>query len=322
MTAIAPNSTAVTETPQPIAPAPGLTPDQRRIKALARFATSISVLTIVGHLVLGFEPSWLQLIVTAGTAYSLDLVLETVDAWGHKRAPRYLGGVKNFVVFLLPAHIAAFSLSLLIYPGQNLWIAVLAGALAIGSKYVFQAPVNGRMRHFMNPSNVAIAIVLTVYSWVGPAPSYMFTENISGVWDAVVPLILLGFGSMLNIKLTRRGPLIAAWVGGFAAQAIIRGLVAGDEFSMISGLAVMTGATFVLFTNFMITDPGTTPFSVRGQIVFGLTAAALYGILAANGITYGLFYCVVGACLLRGALLWGLHARRLWGSPPAVAVAR
>ena len=38
----------------------------------------------------------------------------------------------------------------------------------------------------------------------------------------------------------------------------------------------------VLYTNYMITDPGTTPFSRRGQIAFGLTNAAIYGLLVSE----------------------------------------
>jgi len=293
--------------PAPAPPPQAVAAQQRRVKALARFGISITALTVVGHLVLGFETSWLQVGVTAATAYALELVLETIDAWEHGRRARYRGGLRNLVVFLLPAHIAAFSLSLLIYPGTNLWGAVLAAVIAVASKHLLKAPIAGRMRHVMNPSNVAIAVVLTFYSWVGPAPSYMFTENITGVWDAVVPLVLLVFGLFLNVKLTKRGPLIAAWVGGFAAQAVVKGLLPGDDFSAVSGLLVMTGATFVLFTNYMITDPSTTPESARGQVVFGLVAATCYGVLSAVGVTYGLFYCVVATCALRGCWHWGVE---------------
>lgn len=285
-------------------PKPSLTPDQRRVQALMRFAISITVLTVVGHLVLGFETSWAQLLVTALCCYGFELIFEMIDARLGRRPVRFRGDWRTSAIFFLPAHIAAFSISLLIYPGQHLSICVVAAALAVGSKYVFKAPVNGRSRHFMNPSNFAIAVVLTAYPQVGPAPSYMFTEYLTGFWDAFVPVVLLGFGLMLNIKLTRKGPLIAAWAAGFAAQALIKGLLFPDTFSVLAGLSVMTGATFVLFTNYMITDPGSTPFARRGQIGFGLTAAAAYGLVSGLGITYGLFYCVIIACLLRGVLLW------------------
>jgi len=36
---------------------------------------------------------------------------------------------------------------------------------------------------------------------------------------------------------------------------------------------VMTGVAFVLFTNYMITDPGTTPMAGRAQFMFGASVA-------------------------------------------------
>jgi hypothetical protein len=107
---------------------------------------------------------------------------------------------------------------------------------------------------------------------------------------------------MLNAKLTERMWLILAWLGGFALQAVVRGLLYGT--SIPAALAMMTGVAFVLFTNYMITDPGTTPSSKWGQIAFGGGVATLYGVVTALGIAYGLFFATALACAIRGTFLW------------------
>ena len=70
-----------------------LTPQQMRVGALRRFATAITALTVLGHTVLGFEQSYAQVLVALVTAYSLELVLESLDAWAEGRRPWYRGGV-------------------------------------------------------------------------------------------------------------------------------------------------------------------------------------------------------------------------------------
>src|SRR5699024_6017837 len=95
---------------------------------------------------------------------------------------------------------------------------------------------------------------------------------------------------------------ILAWVGGYIAQAAVRQALFDDPFWATLGM--MTGVAFILFTNYMITDPGTTPMSTRGQIAFGLTAAAIYGILISAQIAYAIFFALVATCVLRGAQMW------------------
>ncbi|XVX20232.1 enediyne biosynthesis protein UnbU [Actinomycetota bacterium] len=290
------------------ASSPRPTPDKRVI-ALRRFAISITVFGIVGRLFLGFEQSWLQWGVSLAAGYSFELILETINARLHGRRAGYAGGPGKLAIFLLPAHISATAVAMLIYPGSRLWPFILAAAISSGSKYLFRAPVKGRWRHFMNPSNLAIATLLTMYTWVGPAPPYHFTEATSGWGDWVIPAILLASGLLLNIKLTAKLPLILAWVGGFIAQALARDILLGDRAPAI--LSVVVGTAFILFTNYMITDPGTTPTRPRNQVVFGLTTAAIYGLLAAGGVTFGLFYSLVITCAIRGIVLWAVHLRSL-----------
>ncbi|WP_341720580.1 enediyne biosynthesis protein UnbU [Micromonospora sp. FIMYZ51] len=286
-----------------------MTPKDPRVTALRRFALSITVFTILGHTVLGFEQSWLTPLVGVATAWALDLTFETVESRLHGRAPRYQGSLANLVNFLLPAHIGGLACAMLLYGNERLWPTVFAVTVAMTSKYVFRVrfTAGGAPRHVLNPSNFGIAVTLLCFGWVGIAPPYQFTENIQGVWDWVVPGAILVAGTMLNAKLTRRGPLIVGWVGGFVAQALIRALVLDHSF--VAALLPMTGVAFILFTNYMITDPGTTPHAPRRQLAFGLSTAAVYGLLVSMHITFGLFFALSLVCAAR--LLVIVTARRL-----------
>jgi Na+-translocating ferredoxin:NAD+ oxidoreductase RnfD subunit len=105
---------------------------------------------------------------------------------------------------------------------------------------------------------------------------------------------------------TRRIPLIVSWLGAFVLQAAVRHFLFGNLF--LPSLNPMTGVAFLLFTFYMVTDPATTPSSVRGQIAFGMTVAAAYGTLMAFHIVFGLFFGLSITCAARGVLL---HAKAL-----------
>ncbi|MFE3176327.1 enediyne biosynthesis protein [Amycolatopsis sp. NPDC059090] len=295
--------------PAPAPPAAG--PDKRYL-ALRNFAVSISVLNVLGYTVLGFEQPWLWPILAVAAGYVTDLVLETVSAWAYHRRPGYLGGPRKMVEFLLPAHITALACNMLVYANSLLWPVLFTVVVAVGQKYVLRTMIRGRMRHFMNPSNFGITVSLLLFSWISIAPPYEFTEYAGGFFRWVIPGLILVAGTAINGMLTGKLPLIAGWVLSFAAQALLRHWF--FDAALVSALAVMTGVAFILFTNYMITDPGTTPVLPRHQFVFGASVGLVYGILMVFNVVYTLFFAVTVVCLLRG-LGWTVvsyrrHARQ------------
>ena len=62
----------------------------------------------------------------------------------------------------------------------------------------------------------------------------------------------------------------------------------------------MTGVAFILYTFYMVTDPATTPSSRRDQIGFGLSVAAVYGLLMMMHVVFGLFFALTIVCAVRG----------------------
>jgi hypothetical protein len=272
-----------------------------RLAALRRFATAITILNVLGHTVLGFEQAWATPIVGLLAAYATEILLEVLECRRTGRRPRFLGRFPAPVDFLLSAHISGLAVSMLLYANQRLLPIVFAAVAAISSKYLFRAGMNGHSRHFFNPSNLGITMTLLAFPWVGIAQPYMFTENLSGAGDWVLPAIIICSGTFLNAKLTKRIPLILAWLGAFVLQATVRHFLLGNLF--LPSLNPMTGVAFLLFTFYMVTDPATTPSSARGQMAFGASVAAGYGVLMAFHIVFGLFFSLTFVCAARGALL-------------------
>jgi enediyne biosynthesis protein E5 len=273
-----------------------------RLAALRRFGTAITVLTILGHAVLGFEQSFAHPLAALATAYTVEILLDVIDARACGRAIGFRGGLVRRIDFLLPAHITGMACAMLLYPNERLGPVMFAAAAGVASKAIFRARINGAVRHFMNPSNTGIAATLLVFPWVGVAMPYQFTENLSGAADWILPLAITCIGTFLNGKLTRRLPLIAGWLGGFVLQAVLRSALLGSHLA--AALAPMTGVAFVLFTFYMVPDPGTTPTRARNQVCFGASVAAVYGVLQAVHVVFGLFFALATVCTVRGCSLW------------------
>jgi Na+-translocating ferredoxin:NAD+ oxidoreductase RnfD subunit len=180
--------------------------------------------------------------------------------------------------------------------------------VAICSKCLLRVPFGNGTRHFFNPSNFGITITLLVFSWVSVAPPYQFTENMLGAGDWILPAVIVCTGTFLNARFTHRLPLIAAWLGGFVAQAAVRSLFLDSPFG--AALVPMTGVAFILYTFYMVTDPATTPGGRREQIVFGFSVAGVYGLLMVAHVVFGLFFALTIVCAVRGVGIYVAHLVR------------
>lgn len=283
-----------------------------RLAGLRRFALAISLLTLLGHTVLGFEQSWAYPLVGLTAAYSTEIILELVEAYTNRQKPRFWGSVGTFIDFMLSAHISGLAVSLLLYANERLMPIAFAATVAIASKAIFRIKMPQGERHFLNPSNFGISVTLLCFPWVGIAPPYQFTENLYGWADWLLPGVIICTGTFLNARFTHKLPLIASWVCGFFLQAIIRSYYFGTP--LIAPLLPMTGVAFLLFTFYMVSDPGTTPMRSQNQIIFGLSVAAAYGILTAFHLVFGMFFGLTLVCFLRGLLCLLQPSLRQWFS--------
>jgi hypothetical protein len=281
-------------------------PDKRYL-ALRNFAISISVFTALGYTLLGFEQPWLWPIIAVLTGYTVEVTFEIVSAWAHRKPPRFMGhGARGVYEFLLPAHITSLAVNMLLYANNQIWPVIFGVIVGVSGKHVLQAPVAGRMRHFMNPSNLGITTSLVVFgSWISIAPPYEFTEYANTFWRIMIPVTIATAGTVINSVLTGKVMLIMGWMGGFAIQAFVRHWI--WDVSLYSALGVMTGVAFILFTNYMVTDPGTTPSNGRAQFIFGGSLAFVYAVLLVYNVVYTLFFALVIVCGVRGAGWWVAH---------------
>jgi len=275
-----------------------------RLAGLRRFAITISIFNLLGHTVFGFEQSWAHPLAALATAYCMELLLEYIESRAKGRTPKYAGSLRNFVEFLLPAHISALAVSMLLYPNERILPVCFAAAAAIGSKAIFRAPVGNTTCHVFNPSNFGITITLLLFHWVGAAPPYHFTENLFGALDWILPGLILVSGIFINARFTNKLPLVAGWLGGFVIQALLRSLIFGTPF--LAALLPMTGLAFILYTFYMVTDPATTPIGKRAQIAFGTGVAGVYGLLIVLHIAFALFFALTIVSLIRGLSLYWL----------------
>ncbi|WP_372451764.1 enediyne biosynthesis protein [Catellatospora tritici] len=279
-----------------------------RYKALRNFAISMSIFNILGYWLFGFEQPWTWPFIALAVGYGTEFAAETVRAWAYKQRPEYSGnGMWGVYTFLLPTHITALAANMLLYANDIFWPIAFGIVVAVGQKYVLRAPIKGRMRHFMNPSNLGITAVLVTFPWVNIAPPYHFTEHVPDAIRVVIPFVILTSGTVLNALLTKKVPLILGWVGGFVIQALIRTWI--WDVALWAALIPMTGVAFVLFTNYMITDPGTTPSKGWMQFMFGSSVATVYGILMIFNVVYTLFFAVTIVCAVRGAFWWYKHLK-------------
>jgi hypothetical protein len=278
-----------------------------RYKALRNFALSVSAFTIFGYTLLGFEQAYIFPVFAIITGYTTELTLETITALARRRRPQYLGrGPRGLYEFLLPAHITSLAVNMLVYTNNQIRPVIFGVMVGVSGKYILQAPIAGRMRHYMNPSNLGIAATFTFFSsWVAIAQPYEFTENTNQFFKIMVPVIILVAGTVLNAKLTGRTMLIIGWMGGFAIQAFVRHAI--WDVSLNSALGVMTGVAFLLFTNYMISDPGTTPSKPVPQFIFGGAVAFIYAVLMVANVVFTLFFSVVIVCAIRGAGWWAVY---------------
>jgi Na+-translocating ferredoxin:NAD+ oxidoreductase RnfD subunit len=207
---------------------------------------------------------------------------------------------------MLSAHITGLAISMLIYANDRLWPVALAVAIAMGSKAIFRISTgNGISRHFFNPSNFGITSILLIFPWIGIAPPYHFTENVSGIVDWVLPGLIIISGTFLNFKFTEKLPLIATWLTIFIIQALFRSFM--FDMPIAAALLPMTGLAFVLYTFYMVTDPATTPGTTRGQVVFGAAVAVTYSLLMTTHVVFGLFFALTAVCAARGAVTYATN---------------
>jgi enediyne biosynthesis protein E5 len=154
--------------------------------------------------------------------------------------------------------ITGLSLSLLLRADEA-WLYALAGAIAIGSKFLIRA--NGK--HIWNPAGFALVALLVISShvWISPG------QWGSAAWFAA----LVSFFAILVLHAARRSDVALFFLGSHAALLFARAWWLGDPWAI--PLHQLQSGALLIFSFFMISDPRTTPDSRLGRLLFAVAVA-------------------------------------------------
>jgi len=165
---------------------------------------------------------------------------------------------------LRSALITALGLGLLLR-GNSCQTMILAGSLAIASKFLFR----WRGKHFFNPANFGIiaALILTNDAWVSP-----------GQWgtDWWYLLLFAGTGGVVLKKVGRWDTSVAFFLT-YAGLELLRDFWLGWTGDV--WLHQLSSGSLLLFALFMLTDPRSIPNAPKGRLVWAIAIALLTFIL-------------------------------------------
>jgi Na+-transporting NADH:ubiquinone oxidoreductase subunit NqrB len=170
--------------------------------------------------------------------------------------------VRGKIVNLQSAYISGISLTLLLKPqGGALWPFLVAGWLAIASKYVLQY----RNNHLWNPTNFAITAMLLA------APNRVAVLSHQWGNDLATNLVIWTFGLVIAARV-RVLHITLTYVASFLVLNALRSVAAGQP--ILPEIAPITGPMYQLFVFFMITDPRTIVKDRRWQAIVAVIIAA------------------------------------------------
>ncbi len=203
------------------------------------------------------------------------------------------------------ALISGLSLCLLLR-GQAPWLALVAPALAVASKFVLR----WRGKHLFNPTNFALVALMVLGGpvWVSP-----------GQWGNTTWLAFL-FACLGGVVVQRAARADVTFSFILAWAALLFGRAHGLGQPAAVPLHQMQSGAFLLFSFFMISDPRTTPDSRAGRVLFaGLVALGAgfvqFVLYRTNGLLWSLAVCSLLVPLIDGLLPGPRHA---WTPVPAI----
>lgn len=158
------------------------------------------------------------------------------------------------------AMITGLGLCLLLRTDQY-WLIILAAVISIASKFLIRVG----NKHIFNPANFGIAIALfTNQAYVSP-----------GQWGSDALFVyFVGFLALVLLLKVGRVDTSLVFLGTlFLAYFVWDYLYKGWPFDHM--MKNFTSGSLLLFAFFMITDPMTTPNSMKGRIIWSVILAAI-----------------------------------------------
>jgi enediyne biosynthesis protein E5 len=255
----------------------------------------ITLVLVAGQVSFGFLESWSRTALAIVTSILFELVLARVfvGTWPH----------------LASAYVTGISVGILVRSPEY-WPYALCSAISIASKYLIR--VDGR--HIFNPSNLGIVAMLLLASDTVASLSVQWGNNL-------LPLMVVWFFGAAIIASVGRFHITFTYVVSFVIFSFIRAGITGHPW--LSEVAPITGPMYQLFIFFMITDPKTTVYSKRGQVLVAFLVAVVEAVLrliqVVNAPFYALFMVGPSAVLIEIAMKRRAGRRSI--SPPNHPVA-
>jgi len=233
------------------------------------------------------DPRWLQVL------FLLSFDVYALASPGFSRQPSQCASGMA-ACLLLDASLLYFYKGLLLMPVSGLissmgllllcdspyvWPYAAVGVISMLSKHFIRA--DGR--HVFNPLNFGIVVGLLFFSGDMSVVAGRWGGGLAGLW-AVAAL------GVLVVWRARRFDVAASYWLTFLGGALVRGAVIGAGPFVVT--APMTGAAFMLFTFFMVTDPMTTPETVSGRIAFGVLVGILDNLLRYKQVSQSPFFAL------------------------------
>lgn len=182
-------------------------------------------------------------------------------------------------------------LIILIRSGHNFFYAI-TGPMAVMSKYLFRVNKN---QHLFNPTNFAIVSGLCLF----PATTFnLLTDEYARNTYPLIHVTVLG---ILAVWRGKTWPVTVGYLGMMLLYSLVHSLFVPGSFIYWFGPEI--GAIGLIFLFLMITDPKTTPASISGKFVFGISVAVAKIILKEFEIIYPQFLALFIVTLIRGVLL-------------------
>jgi enediyne biosynthesis protein E4 len=250
------------------------------------FALLLASFTVLGTTLLGFNRSPLQIATTVLAAALLDVLLHLL--------------LVRRLLFPLSAVISSLSLALLLNYAHDPFLMLVPVFLTVGSKYL----LTFEGRHVINPSLFGVATTLLFFGGlITSSPAYQWGG--SGIMSGVIVVTAL----MLFLLRVGRHVLVLSFLGFYVLFLLVRAwLVRHHIPPEVLIVGSLTTPPFYLFTFFMMTDPRTSPSTVRGQVLVAFLVALLDLLFHSAQSLFTFFYA---AFVVQSGRFLLLHARRL-----------
>jgi len=165
--------------------------------------------------------------------------------------------------FLSPL-ISSLSLCLLLRT-ESAGVAALAAVIAIASKFVLRS--GGK--HFFNPTNLGLlsVVLLTGQAWISP-----------GQWGSgTIAAFAVAALGLLVLRKIGRLDITVAFLGAHLALQLWRVAWLAERPEVV--LHRFSSGALLVFAFFMISDPRSTPDTVRGRVLFATLVAVIAYVL-------------------------------------------